>query len=192
MKRIACVHGINTSVAERQRFALRWQDILRAGGLAVECVAVPWSSHGHMGGDIAGLMSPTTGEQWSREVATGIDASGADVVLAHSGGTILMHGKKHTPVSMAGKRIVAIGSPWGHPFWSNMLGMSAWKPAPFPVVDIWNKDDPIACSFATSHRSPRGWRGVEVKHPGHTIEHSDEIYLRSPVALATLREVLEA
>lgn len=192
MKRLACIHGINTGADERQRFALRWQDILRKQGLNVECVPVCWSSHGRAGGDIAGLMTPESGERWSREVAAGLDAVLPDAILAHSGGTIMMHGRKHRSSVLNHVPVIAIGSPWGHPFWSNMLGMSSWKPAPLPVIDIWNRDDPIACSFSVSHRSPRGWRGVEIKHPGHTIEHSDDIYLSNPIAFATIRQALEA
>lgn len=183
MKVVGCIHGINTDPVGRSLFAGDWQATLHSAGVRVRCVPIPWSSYGSSPRDIAGLLTDT-GNRWSAEVMRHLDRVQPDIVIAHSGGTVLMNGRVSCSPVLGRVPVLAIGSPFGHGPFAAALNMAGWKPLPLPVYEFWNQDDPIAC--AVTHRTPKPWRSFEVKYPGHTNEHFDRFYLGSQVVANTL------
>lgn len=195
MKRIAYVHGVNTSPADQAGMRARIERVLASVDLVVEVVPVSWTSGDTFAGDgLALFLDKARATKWSQQVCNGIDAALPDVVIGHSAGSVLLHGLVHRSavVTCQLAKIVTIGSPHTHPVIGPALRTVGWDPAPQVDLAGWNMDDRICCWPSGKRTVLPGWREVQVAAPGqHPREHADEVYLTAPPFVAALRALLE-
>jgi hypothetical protein len=189
---IACVHGINTSPVEALAFANHVQSVFTGHYLCseVNCVPVRWGSSGTISQDILSLIYSKEIPEWVFQVRVGLGQVKPAFVVAHSLGV---------PLTVAAKTnlpIIGMGSPLGHSWYSKMLAMRFKKQTVTRLqfaYDFWNDDDPVSSAQLwpikrTNDLTKLGWSSTRVAYPGHLSfkEHSDEIYLESPVVRDTI------
>ncbi len=176
-----CVHGINYGGED---YASSWQRALWRAGVAVRCVAAPWSSSGTIGGDVWRLLVRRRYRAHVvDEVRRALEKVKPDLIFAHSAGQ---------PITIEAARlagydgaVITFGGPLSHPVYGHALRLAGLgeRPISADVIHIWNADDGVCCSPTLGVRHPSWIAEHRIAAPGSVgwvREHAAELYLDHP------------
>jgi alpha-beta hydrolase superfamily lysophospholipase len=156
---------------------------------------VHWESSGYAALDILSIATrPSWLERQVASVVLAIEDTDPSVIVAHSCGAVLAAAAlRRIRVDLP---LICIGSPIGHPVYGAAFASIGLRGAVggAQCVDIWNADDPVACSpiLGRSNTSALGWDSRRIAVAGvarWVAEHADRHYLTHH---ATRMAVMEA